>query len=121
MGIALEMQYYGIESGHKMEYPGSTLSAEATWPGANVFFQVAENLFGIAFTLEIVLKLVVLGRRFLKDTGNLFDLFIVFCWLSQNLATVSFPVQPAPLRLIRLIRLLRILRLIRQIRGLGLL
>ncbi|CAK0828613.1 unnamed protein product [Prorocentrum cordatum] len=65
--VVAEAQYQGIESGYQLGVPGSDRPAEETWPGARAVFDFCDFAFGAIFTLEIALKILALGRRYLKD------------------------------------------------------
>jgi len=114
--MAVEAQYKGIDIGWKVGYPGSSSRASETWPGAADFFQVAELIFGTLFTIELVLKFIVLGKHFCSDKWNFIDTIIVFGWFLTMMKFFPMPIDPMLLRLARLMRLLRLLRLIRKIK-----
>jgi len=114
--MAVESQYRGIDNGFKLGYPGSRDTAASTWPGATTVFQCFEWVFGILFTLELLLKVFCLRKGFLKDFWNFVDTLIVCGWLVSVAEVFPLPVDPMLLRLARLARLLRLLRLIRTIR-----
>jgi len=114
--MALESQYDGLDNGWRLGYPSSRASASDVWPGAKLFFEVTEWIFGVLFTIELLLKLISLQKRFFTDAWNLVDAIIVLGWFLTVLAFFPMPVDPMLLRLARLARLLRLLRLIRKIR-----
>jgi Ca2+-binding EF-hand superfamily protein len=114
--MALESQYEGIDNGWKVGYPNSSSRASDAWPGAKLFFKVAEWIFGILFTIELFLKLICLQKDFIRDAWNLIDTIIVLGWFITVLARFPMPIDPMLLRLARLARLLRLLRLIRKVR-----
>jgi len=114
--LAIESQYVGIDVGWKIGYPGSRSSGPETWPGAIDIFQVAELIFGVLFTIELLLRLAFLRKSFFSDIWNLVDSIIVISWFLTVAALFPFPIDPMLLRLARLARLLRLLRLIRKIR-----
>merc|ERR1719443_472063 len=105
--MAMEMQYKGFESGFQVGYPGYSRSSADTWPWAEDLFIVAEMIFGILFTAELVLKVAGLRLEFTWDSWNWIDTIIVVSWLASNLQFLEFPMDPLLLRLIRLARLLR--------------
>jgi len=114
--MAFEAQYRGIETGFKIHYNGASTSAADAWPGAVRVFEVMEWIFGVLFTLELVLKISCLRHQFFFDPWNLIDFFIVGCWLFTSLGSAKLPLDPMLLRLARLGRLLRLLKLVRTIR-----
>lgn len=110
--FALESQNTGMEFGYNSfggDYPG------LFWAEGDLFFEVLEIGFGIVFTMEVVLRLVV--RKFLFFCGmwNWLDFIIVLVWIISKLAQDAMPVNSQVLRLARLIRLFRLLRLVRRI------
>jgi hypothetical protein len=114
--MAMESQCTGIDSGWKIGYPGSSSQASETCPGAAEIFEVAELVFGVLFSIELLLKLAILGKRFCADIWNFIDTIIVIGWFLTVIALFPIPIDPMLLRLARLARLLRLLRLIRNIR-----
>merc|ERR1712079_530456 len=114
--MALESQYEGIDNGWKVGHPHSSSRASDVWPGAKLFFKVAEWTCGVLFTIELLLKVICLQKRFIRDAWNLIDTIIVLGWFLTVLTFFPMPVDPMLLRLARLARLLRLLRLIRKIR-----
>eukprot|EP00419_Tripos_fusus_P066406 CAMPEP_0172911160 /NCGR_PEP_ID=MMETSP1075-20121228/185961_1 /TAXON_ID=2916 /ORGANISM="Ceratium fusus, Strain PA161109" /LENGTH=608 /DNA_ID=CAMNT_0013769415 /DNA_START=135 /DNA_END=1958 /DNA_ORIENTATION=+ len=113
--MALEAQYHGIEHAYKVGYPGSTRTAEETWPGAVGTFKVLEWIFGICFTMELLLKLLLMRKKFFFDPWNYLDVAIVGSWIFDTLTNSDLPVDPLLLRLARLTRLLRLLKVVRTI------
>jgi len=114
--MAFESQYNGIDTGWKIGYPGSSSSASESWPGAQSFFEVAEWIFGVLFTIELLLKIACYGKQFCCDMWNFIDTIIVISWFLTVAALFPMPIDPMLLRLARLARLLRLLRLIKKIR-----
>eukprot|EP00929_Paragymnodinium_shiwhaense_P050578 TRINITY_DN25461_c0_g1_i3.p1 TRINITY_DN25461_c0_g1~~TRINITY_DN25461_c0_g1_i3.p1 ORF type:complete len:619 (-),score=99.82 TRINITY_DN25461_c0_g1_i3:411-2267(-) len=112
VSMGLEQQYQGFDLAYKMSIPGYR-PAEETWPHARSLFLVAENFFGVVFTLEVVLKLVVLRVEFFRSFWNLYDTTIILFWIIQNLTLFAISVDPLVLRLARMCRLLRLLRFVK--------
>ena len=75
-------------------------------------FAALENVFGVAFTVEVVAKLLGHRRRFFLTWWNWFDSLIIIAWLIDVLGN-GFPMNPMILRLVRMFRLLRLVRLLR--------
>jgi hypothetical protein len=130
--MAIEVQHRGSNTGSKIGYD----PWDPKWlPGV---LSVIEWVFGVFFTVEIILKLVVLRHEFFilpildpddnrkgkirkqcarLDLWNFLDFFIVaFFWVGAA-GTVDMPIDPMLLRLARLGRLLRLLRLVRSIQA----
>lgn len=98
------------------------MGVETDYPEWHLTWLIVDNFFTAVFLLEMVLKLVFLGRRY-PTSGNLFDAVLVMCaiadtWVTPavglDVDTQSFSI----LRILRLFRLARILRLIKMFRPL---
>ena len=75
--MAFEMQYQGIGTGFIIEHEAYSRSRDDAWPHALTVFNVLEKVFTCIFTLEIVLKVCVLGRKYYMFLRNWIDIFIV--------------------------------------------
>jgi len=113
--MALESQYNGIDVGFELGYPQSPRTAKEAWPGADYAFIGLDWMFGIAFTLELLVKVCFMRFQFCTECWNIVDTILVAAWLFTALSTFPLPVDPMLLRLARLARLLRLLKLIRTI------
>jgi len=118
--MAADVQRSGTDIGATLGYADYE-PTHVTLPWAEDVFIVLEYLFGVAFTLEILMKVVALKIGFLKDLWNWFDTFLVACWYIDILSRTDagegmLPVNTTLLRLLRLMRLLRLLRLVRLIK-----
>eukprot|EP00931_Biecheleriopsis_adriatica_P039458 TRINITY_DN22566_c0_g2_i1.p1 TRINITY_DN22566_c0_g2~~TRINITY_DN22566_c0_g2_i1.p1 ORF type:complete len:1346 (+),score=265.62 TRINITY_DN22566_c0_g2_i1:113-4150(+) len=112
--MAFEVQYRGLETGYQLGIPGYSVSAAEDWPGASTAFLIFDVFFGLAFTLEIVVKLLAFGYLFCKDPWNILDFATVFFWYLEVLSFATLPIDPMLLRLFRLVKMMRMVRLIRQ-------
>lgn len=83
------------------------------WPGAVTVFKVAEILFGLCFTVEVLIKILAFRQFFFRSGFNIFDMVVVAVWCMDFAAGLRLIANPMLLRLIRLIRLLRLLRLVK--------
>eukprot|EP00929_Paragymnodinium_shiwhaense_P123291 TRINITY_DN9697_c0_g1_i1.p1 TRINITY_DN9697_c0_g1~~TRINITY_DN9697_c0_g1_i1.p1 ORF type:complete len:402 (-),score=64.15 TRINITY_DN9697_c0_g1_i1:73-1278(-) len=108
--MGLEQQYYSLDVAYRLQLTGSTQSAEDTWPYAERTLVAVEFGFGVAFTLEVILKIAIYRRDFHRSWWNLYDSAIISCWLIQSLDIFSVFMPPMVLRLVRAGRLLRLLR-----------
>mmetsp|Transcript_49127 Transcript_49127/g.116997 ORF Transcript_49127/g.116997 Transcript_49127/m.116997 type:complete len:1543 (-) Transcript_49127:199-4827(-) len=112
--MALERQYKGIHAGFEIGF----LKESAHWPGVEDFFLATEWIFGICFTIELVLKFIATGKRFFTDAWNALDAIIVLAWVLSVFEQIpQLPLDPFLIRVIRLAKLLRILRLTKTIHG----
>jgi hypothetical protein len=112
--IAAEAQYNGMESGYNSRVaPRMTVPADKAWPGADRVFMGIEWFYGILFTVELVLKLVAVPKKTMRELWTAIDvLVVVFFWIETLSSDLPFPPT-----LIRLLRLVRVLRLVKTIRG----
>jgi len=111
--MAIEAQYRGMQNGFVVEYDKYESPAADLWPGMAISLEVLEWIFGLAFTLQLVLRLICMHVDFFRDVWNLIDAVIVGSWLFSVASQVQLEVDPLLLRLARLVRLLRLLRLVR--------
>mmetsp|Transcript_31404 Transcript_31404/g.72846 ORF Transcript_31404/g.72846 Transcript_31404/m.72846 type:complete len:1104 (+) Transcript_31404:60-3371(+) len=115
--MAVEVQYDGMEVGHQLNYPGENRPAAEVWPWAQRFFKIITWFFVVAFTIELILKLLGLQLAFFKDPWNYLDLITVVCSMVEAAATGILPLNPSMLRFARLTRLLRMLKIVKAIKG----
>merc|ERR1719223_1259963 len=112
--MILEVQYEGINSDRIVGYSaeiGAGPTAADVWPGMSAFFVVCEWIFGVGFTVELLLKIAGMGTGFCSAV-NFFDLIIVVLWIVDKCTIAtggggSFAINPMVLRFLRLARLLR--------------
>lgn len=90
-----------------------------------MFFISLEKIFCVAFTIELMLRLIVHRASFFCGSGcawNLFDFFVVVLQLVEEImwlmavGLLGITGVLRLLRLVRIVRLARILRLIRELR-----
>lgn len=75
-------------------------------------------IFGVIFTLEVLLKVAGLRLHFLYDWWNYFDTLVVVFWLLDQAASdFHMPIDTMLLRIARLARLMRIVRLLKMFQG----
>ena len=113
--MAADVQVVGIDIGADLAY-ATYMPTSQTAPWARPMFEYFEWFFGVAFTVEIVMKFTAFGLDFVKDLWNWIDTFIVLCWYIDVVANDILPINTTLLRLLRLARLLRLLRLVRLIK-----
>eukprot|EP00929_Paragymnodinium_shiwhaense_P023779 TRINITY_DN14806_c0_g1_i1.p1 TRINITY_DN14806_c0_g1~~TRINITY_DN14806_c0_g1_i1.p1 ORF type:complete len:579 (+),score=59.43 TRINITY_DN14806_c0_g1_i1:180-1916(+) len=106
--MAMEQQYIGLETAYKLQLPGSR-SANVSWPNAELSFVVSEQIFGVIFALEVILKIFVFRREFPKSFWNVYDTVMVLCWVIESTRVLSL-MDPRVLRLAKMMRLMRLLR-----------
>eukprot|EP00930_Biecheleria_cincta_P082756 TRINITY_DN72417_c0_g1_i1.p1 TRINITY_DN72417_c0_g1~~TRINITY_DN72417_c0_g1_i1.p1 ORF type:complete len:611 (+),score=103.49 TRINITY_DN72417_c0_g1_i1:42-1874(+) len=114
-----EFQYQGFETGYYIGYPNFDTNAKDTWPGAHEAFRVIELIFGVTFTIEVLIKIAGQKLKFPCYTWNWIDTVIVACWAIDAIfsGAVALPVPPTMMRLVRLARTLRLVRLMRTVKN----
>jgi hypothetical protein len=122
--IAGEAQYLGIQSGYDASvklgneaWSGAESPAVEVWPGASDAFLIFDVLFGVVFTVELVLKLAALRAKAFAELWTWLDSAIVGFWLLEQAANNVLPVDPKVIRAARLVRLLRFLRVVKTIQA----
>ncbi|CAK9029168.1 unnamed protein product [Durusdinium trenchii] len=104
--MAADVQRAGVDIGASLGY-ADYQRVETSLPWAESAFTVLEYIFGVAFTMEILLKILALGLSFAKDLWNWFDTFLVACWYVDTVGQDLLPVNTTLLRLLRLMRFTR--------------
>jgi hypothetical protein len=116
--LALEVQYRGFDVGFNLGYRWYERSAEEIWPMAESSFEVCHWVFGIAFTIELVLKAVGMRqypRTYFRDQWNYFDFAMVVLFYIDSVGKTSVPT--GVLRVIRMGRFMRLVKLVKTIEG----
>jgi len=112
--MALEAQNHGFDVG--TNYLGLHHKFETHVPIGPGVFDFAGYIFGVLFTVEIILRIVGKRLQFARDVWNVMDFLIVVMWfVSQLQQTVS--INPQLLRLARMAKILRMARLVKHIQG----
>eukprot|EP00439_Symbiodinium_sp_Y106_P079711 s768_g18.t1 len=128
--MAFQVQYRGLEAGHRLGFRGLESPAKEVWPHAETAFEIFDIFFGVAFTIELVLKLfgspcgffkdrIVQARlkgsdlTWFQDPWNLLDGIVLGIWYLERVTSTAFPLDPMILRLFRLSRLMRMVRLVK--------
>eukprot|EP00930_Biecheleria_cincta_P039836 TRINITY_DN27340_c0_g2_i1.p1 TRINITY_DN27340_c0_g2~~TRINITY_DN27340_c0_g2_i1.p1 ORF type:complete len:571 (+),score=89.83 TRINITY_DN27340_c0_g2_i1:30-1715(+) len=123
--MSLEAQKRGLIIGMNLSKEGGsstvlpaafTDDAGGVWPGADLAFEVCNMIFGIAFLVEVVIKVLAYRFQFACHMWNVIDLLIVVLWIASLFGS-AFAIDPNVLRVARLARLARLLRLVKTIQG----
>lgn len=115
--MTLETQYNGIGVGHDINYPFFDESKSDAWPGMQTFFTCVDYIFGVLYTIELLLKIIALNRHFC-EAWNVLDVVIVGMWYVDTIAgNVELPIDTMLLRLLRLAKLLRLVKVFKTMRG----
>jgi len=120
ISLAAEAQIQGWKVGFENGYHNTFVPA----PQLDTWIAIFNWFFGIAFTIELTVKVLALGCRFWMELWNLFDGLLVFFWVVEvyfdtfhSADGEALPVNPSLLRIIRLMKLMRLVRLVRRIQG----
>lgn len=110
--LALQLQYQGLDMGHKLGFPEYHRPAADTWPNAPHYFNGFEKFFAMVFTLELLARIVATPIKFWKSLWSYLDTAIVV--LALMTLSGSESVSPTLVRLARFGKLARIVRLMRS-------
>lgn len=113
VAMALEAQYSGFDLGYDIGFAEYSQPASRVWPHLEFILGVSEQVFGVLFTIEVVVKILATRWVFLMSWWNWFDTAIIIFWLLGTSTGVGLDANPMLLRLVRLFRLMRLLRLVR--------
>eukprot|EP00928_Gymnodinium_smaydae_P055943 TRINITY_DN39402_c0_g1_i1.p1 TRINITY_DN39402_c0_g1~~TRINITY_DN39402_c0_g1_i1.p1 ORF type:complete len:794 (-),score=110.97 TRINITY_DN39402_c0_g1_i1:183-2507(-) len=114
MFLALEVQYVGFDVAFAIQYGNN--SADQMWPGVGSTLEISSWIFGVLFTIEVVLKLVGQTKRFFRVPWNWIDTAIVSLWMFTCLeASFSLGLNSQFLRLARLVRIVRMLKVFKSV------
>eukprot|EP00928_Gymnodinium_smaydae_P029482 TRINITY_DN22199_c0_g1_i1.p1 TRINITY_DN22199_c0_g1~~TRINITY_DN22199_c0_g1_i1.p1 ORF type:complete len:614 (+),score=75.08 TRINITY_DN22199_c0_g1_i1:55-1842(+) len=113
---AFETQYVGHDIGHQLGQVGHERDAVHQYPHALLVFQLASWIFGLAFVLELILRVACEPRSWFRNPWVWLDFVVVIGWALSK-AEEALVMNSTVLRLARLFRLLRLLKLARAIRG----
>mmetsp|Transcript_79574 Transcript_79574/g.257730 ORF Transcript_79574/g.257730 Transcript_79574/m.257730 type:complete len:371 (-) Transcript_79574:61-1173(-) len=113
--MALEAQFRGMHSAHKIGFSSSDDYSEDTWSSADRVFKYMELGFGAVYTLEVIIKVLGLRLSFPCSLWNWFDVGIVIFWCITVMGNLTLVINPMILRVARLVKLLRILRLFKTV------
>ncbi|CAK8995722.1 Voltage-dependent calcium channel type D subunit alpha-1 (DmCa1D) [Durusdinium trenchii] len=113
MFMAWQLQVHGIGIGHSIGFLRFDQSPEELYPWADGLFWYSDIFFAAVFSLEILIRLVVIGRAFWCHILNWIDFLVVSASWIEFFAE-ALPFSPTLfLRMVRLGKLLRALRVIR--------
>lgn len=125
MQICLEVEHIGLQVGCDLEYKLDVYKHcrgagddYGIWPGARTAFLVSDWFFGLIFTVEVLIKLAALHKRYCCSLWNGFDFLCVVAFYVEKVASALLVVDPLVLRAFRLLRLLRLIRLLRMLESL---
>mmetsp|Transcript_61927 Transcript_61927/g.136145 ORF Transcript_61927/g.136145 Transcript_61927/m.136145 type:complete len:584 (-) Transcript_61927:9-1760(-) len=110
--MAMESQHEGLKAQRCLEDPQNyDMQGSDLWPQGSATFEVLERVMMSLFTLDLLLRLAVLRRRFFRSAFNWIDVIIVVGGLLDWIAHARMVVDPKTARLFRLVRAARVLSL----------
>ncbi|CAK0797250.1 unnamed protein product [Prorocentrum cordatum] len=110
--MAAEAQYIGFDLAVQTGHESADGISSDVWPHGEAVFDVCDWVFGVFFTFEIVVKILVLRCQFVRDRWCWIDLVVVLAWVFGRF-DFKMNVNVQMIRLIRMVRLLRLIRLLR--------
>eukprot|EP00929_Paragymnodinium_shiwhaense_P025118 TRINITY_DN15266_c0_g1_i1.p1 TRINITY_DN15266_c0_g1~~TRINITY_DN15266_c0_g1_i1.p1 ORF type:complete len:640 (+),score=147.46 TRINITY_DN15266_c0_g1_i1:75-1994(+) len=113
LAMVFEIQYTGWNIGKTLQIKDIEESGSEMWPHAKLAFGMLDPFFGIAFTFEVVAKLVTELHRFAFSLPNWYDLAIVSMYWLRTVIDIERYFSPFILRVLRVARLLRLLKFVR--------
>jgi len=114
--IALRVQYNGFDAGYQLDYSRMyDEPAAQEWPGAESVLQWSNHVFLGIFTIDVVIRIVVLRLTFFRAVFNWLDLIVVAAGWSE--VFIKFTVSPLVLRMLRLVKFGRAQRVFRNPRA----
>lgn len=108
LAMCLQSQYEGYDNANAVKYHDGT--ADETWPGVRSAFDIVEWVVGIIFSVEVLGRFCVFGRKFSSEAWNIFDSVIVSFWFMDQLQIAVFGINPMIFRVLRLSRSVRLVR-----------
>ncbi|CAL1127994.1 unnamed protein product, partial [Cladocopium goreaui] len=113
MLLGLQLQFEGSRIGYSIAYYPEKVPADRDWPGIQEGLHIADHLFTVIFTADVVLRIACLKCSFWKSPMNWIDTGVVVLTLATVFLDMSsLPIDPIFLRLLRLGKLARAFRMI---------
>lgn len=115
--MSFELHYRGKQVGFEMGFPKYDLPAADSWPQAREILDMSENLFGALYLIEILLKVIGYGVKYVNYIWHWLDTMIVLFWIVERALPGFASIPPSAVRLVRMTRLLRLVRLVKTVQG----
>eukprot|EP00747_Dinoflagellata_sp_TGD_P053451 gnl/TRDRNA2_/TRDRNA2_148461_c0_seq1.p1 gnl/TRDRNA2_/TRDRNA2_148461_c0~~gnl/TRDRNA2_/TRDRNA2_148461_c0_seq1.p1 ORF type:complete len:611 (+),score=120.74 gnl/TRDRNA2_/TRDRNA2_148461_c0_seq1:30-1862(+) len=118
--MALEIQYFGFDSGYAIQHQYYTRAAKDTWPGAEQAFTILGIAYNIFFVSELILR-IVSGRCAAFRSGWIWlDMAVVVPAVSLDVLGLmgisAIDWNPTMLRLLRLARMARVFKVVKLLK-----
>eukprot|EP00746_Dinoflagellata_sp_MGD_P150084 gnl/MRDRNA2_/MRDRNA2_82014_c0_seq1.p1 gnl/MRDRNA2_/MRDRNA2_82014_c0~~gnl/MRDRNA2_/MRDRNA2_82014_c0_seq1.p1 ORF type:complete len:628 (-),score=82.75 gnl/MRDRNA2_/MRDRNA2_82014_c0_seq1:27-1910(-) len=117
--MGFELEYQGVRSAESIGV-GIGEYDNGDWAHAAEIFLALEHTFTILYTMELILRLIVMGCSYFKVVLNWID-FVVVCSAVFELYVIPLFQIPAPdlslMKLMRITRIVRILRILKAFRS----
>ena len=85
LAIAIDVQVCGLDLGYKLGYQHITSSPEVVMPWIRPMLNAFDFMFGVVFTIEMVLKIAGWQHLYFQHIANWLDMVIVMSWLAEVL------------------------------------
>lgn len=117
--LGLQLQYQGYLIGHALSYPRMGESPIEVWQNIPDVLRWVDRSFTAIFVVDILLRVIFVGRRFFKRVFNWIDLTVVICCVLEDVFSDEFPFDAPFLRMLRFAKVARALRVLRHAQFLG--
>ncbi|CAJ1351564.1 unnamed protein product, partial [Effrenium voratum] len=113
MFLAFQLQMEGSRIGFGIDYYANQVPGDADWPTIQEVLRIIENIFTVIFSVDVLVRIVVLQCAFWKSVMNWIDTIVVTLTIATLFLDMSsLPLDPIFLRLLRLGKLARAFRMI---------
>lgn len=112
--MCMQLQYNGIDLGHRIRRDLYKEPAAQAWPGADRVFDILDLTFNILFLVELLLRLYTYRGDSLRTLWMWFDGIIVTLGWVNTIATGIVGIDPTMIRLLRLVRLVRLMKIFKS-------
>eukprot|EP00434_Breviolum_minutum_P019270 symbB.v1.2.016982.t1/scaffold1297.1/size126219/6 len=110
--MGLELQYSGSWTGVQLGIFQGTMVPEDWRPTVDTIFLVGDAIFTGLFTIDVVVRIVVLKLKFWKYCMNYVDVIVTLATLLQLVISTWTSVNPVLFRILRIGKLARALRVV---------
>jgi len=110
--MGLELQYSGSWTGVQLGIFQGTMVPEDWRPTVDTIFLVGDAIFTGLFTIDVVVRIVVLKLKFWKYCMNYIDVIVTLATLLQLVISTWTSVNPVLFRILRIGKLARALRVV---------
>eukprot|EP00930_Biecheleria_cincta_P001988 TRINITY_DN103066_c0_g1_i1.p1 TRINITY_DN103066_c0_g1~~TRINITY_DN103066_c0_g1_i1.p1 ORF type:complete len:615 (+),score=126.19 TRINITY_DN103066_c0_g1_i1:63-1907(+) len=117
LAIAVEFEYDGYLTGHKLGFPRMDSPPGEVWTeSAAAAFYWLNVVFAVIFVADIILRVMFLRCVFFSSAANWLDLVVVLLATLELFDSTGLPINPGALRMLRLVKVVRAMRVLRLTR-----